>query len=68
MANLENDMERVKAEKIKLEADMSNPSTYSNNNGFAALEKAYADTNSKLSTMNSEYEQLFESIMAMEGN
>jgi ATP-binding cassette subfamily F protein 3 len=68
MANLENDIERIKAEKIKLEADMSNPSTYSNNNGFTALEKAYADTNSKLSTMNSEYEQLFESIMAMEGN
>ena len=68
MANLEKEIEQKNNDKIRLEADMSNPASYANNEGFLKLEKNYIDTISQLAALNSEYEQLFETIMQMEGS
>lgn len=67
MANLEKEIEQKNNDKVRLEADMSNPASYANNEGFLKLEKNYNDTISQLAVLNKEYEQLFETVMKMEG-
>lgn len=67
MANLEKEIEQKNNDKVRLEADMSNPTSYANNEGFLKLEKNYNDTISQLAVLNKEYEQLFETVMKMEG-
>jgi len=68
MANLEKEIEQKNNDKVRLEADMSNPASYANNEGFLKLEKNYNDTISQLAVLNKEYEQLFETVMQMEGS
>jgi hypothetical protein len=68
MVNIEKEIEQKNSDKARYEADMSNPASYSNSGGFTTLEKNYNDIISQLAALNSEYEQLFETIMQMEGS
>ena len=54
-----------KAEK-KIEIEMGDPATYTNKNQFAQLEISYKTVKDKISTLNKEYEQIFEQVMEIE--
>lgn len=63
---VEEKIARLKEEKIKLEAALAEPATYSNKEKFTAAEAAYQKNAGSLASLNEEYEVLFEKIIAME--
>lgn len=63
---LEAELEKLKAEKTALEAQLADPATYSDKEKFQQLDNAYKQITSKVTTKTTEYEQLFEAIMSLE--
>lgn len=63
---VEEKIARLKEEKVKLEAALADPSTYSDKQKFAAAESAYKKNGEALELLNQEYETLFEKILSME--
>lgn len=66
LTNLETELNKCKEEKAKLEADLGDPSNYSDPNKFTTLEAAYKQAQIKWDELNKEYEEVFEKVMEME--
>lgn len=66
LSNLETELDKVKQEKIQLEAALGDPSNYSDPKKFQALEAQYKAAQTKWDEMNKEYEEVFEVVMGME--
>ena len=64
---LEEQLEKLKANKIELEAALADPEVYSDKQKFIQAEANYNKAGKELKDANAEYEQLFEKIMEMEG-
>lgn len=65
---LEEKIAQLNKDKVKLEASLSDPSTYSDKNKFKEAEDAYKKAAAELSQLNVQYEQVFEKIMELEKN
>ncbi len=63
LSNLETEIDKVKQEKIQLEAALGDPSNYSDPKKFQALEAQYKAAQTKWDEMNKEYEEVFEKVM-----
>ncbi len=66
LSNLEVDITKASNEKLRLEVAMAAPENFSNRQKFAALEADYVKAQVSLSTLNNEYEELFEKVMELE--
>jgi ATP-binding cassette subfamily F protein 3 len=66
--NLEAEIAKLQVQKQTLEAELANPSTYSDKNQFLQTEADYKQINIRLNSINTEYEGLFEKIVAAESN
>jgi len=67
LSNLETELDKVKQDKIQLEAALGDPSNYSDPKKFQTLEAQYKSAQTKWDEMNKEYEEVFEVVMGMEG-
>lgn len=63
LSNLEIELDKLKQEKIKLEMALGEPSNYSDPTKFQQLEASYQQVQSKWTTLNQEYEEVFEKVM-----
>lgn len=61
---VEKDLAELTKKKARLEADLGAPDVYADKNKFALAEKAYKECDAQWKTLNKEYEELFETIMA----
>ena len=66
-SKLEEEINQLNANKTNLEAELAKPENYSDKNKFLQLEKDYNIIQQKIASLNSNYEQLFEKIMELEG-
>ncbi len=64
---LEDNIAKLKAEKVKLEASLASPEVYSDKNKYTQAETAYKEASIELDKLNREYEQVFEKIVELEG-
>lgn len=64
--NLEEQLEKLKANKTKLEAALADPDVYSDKQKFIEAETAYKKAEKELADANVEYEELFEKMMELE--
>jgi ATP-binding cassette subfamily F protein 3 len=64
--DLEQKIATLTAQKVRLEASLADPSTYSDKNKFVAAEADYKKASDELKKANREYEQVFEKIMELE--
>ena len=63
---MEEQVTKANQKKAELEQALSDPATYSNPKTFAETEKSYQAITIDLRKLNSEYESLFEKIVALE--
>ena len=63
---LEEKIATLSEQRIKLEASLSDPGTYSDRNKFVAAEADYKKASEELKVANRQYEQVFEKIMELE--
>jgi ATP-binding cassette, subfamily F, member 3 len=63
---LEEKIARLNTEKAALEAQLSDPETYSDKQKFLQTETAYKKAEDELNRSNAEYEKVFERIMELE--
>lgn len=66
LSNLEVDITKANNEKERLEVAMAQPENFSDRKKFVALEEEYVKANIALTTLNKEYETLFEKVMELE--
>lgn len=66
LSTIEDLMGKVEAELKKLEIDLGNPTTYTNQLQFINLETAYKTAQQKMLELNKEYEAQFELVMNLE--
>lgn len=66
LSQIEESLSKAQEEQKKIEIEMGDPATYTNKNQFAQLEISYKTVKDKISTLNKEYEQIFEQIMEIE--
>jgi ATP-binding cassette subfamily F protein 3 len=64
---LEEKISKATSRKKELEAALADPSTYADKNRFLETETNYKAAEDELYKLNSQYEQLFEKIMELEG-
>ena len=57
---------QLKQEKLKLENDLSSPSTYSDKQRYEETETKYRQVTAELEKLNTEYEKVFEKIVELE--
>jgi len=63
---LEEKIAQLNKERTRLEASLADPATYTDKNKFREAENAYKKTETELSQLNTQYEQVFEKIMELE--
>ncbi len=63
---LEEKIAALSERRIKLEASLSDPTTYSDRNKFVTAEAEYKKASEELTKANRQYEQVFEKIMELE--
>ena len=63
---LEGKIASLSEQRLKLEASLADPATYSDRNKFVAAEAEYKKTSEELTAANRQYEQIFEKIMELE--
>ena len=63
---LEEKIATLSEQRIRLEASLSDPGTYSDRNKFVAAEADYKKASEELKVANRQYEQVFEKIMELE--
>ena len=63
---IEDKLAQLNKSKIELEAQMASPDNYANKDKFHQTETAYKKVTSELSTLNKEYEIVFEKVMELE--
>lgn len=66
LSQIEESLSKAQEEQKKIEIEMGNPATYINKSQFAELEIAYKGVKERISSLNKEYEQLFEQVMELE--
>lgn len=66
LSQIEESLSKAQEEQKKIETEMGNPATYTNKNQFAQLEVSYKIVKDKISTLNKDYEQIFEQVMEIE--
>jgi ATP-binding cassette subfamily F protein 3 len=66
LAKLEEDLARLKQEKTDAEARLASPDVYADQQKFSQAEATHRQLESRLKTLNAEYEQLFETVLLME--
>jgi ATP-binding cassette subfamily F protein 3 len=65
---LEEQIAKLNIEKAELEASLSSPAVYADKNKFLEAETAYKKAVDDLSRLTTQYEQVFETIVSLEGN
>ena len=63
---IEEKLAQLNKEKLSLEAQMASPDNYANKDKFHQTETAYKKVTTELSTLNKEYEVVFEKVMELE--
>lgn len=63
---LEEELSKSKAEKLKVEALLADPSVYQDKDKFKKLDEQYKQLTTQLATLNTYYDKAFEEIMALE--
>jgi ATP-binding cassette subfamily F protein 3 len=66
IAQIEHNIETLQTEKIAIEAQMADPTIYSDAAKFHAVEKSYQDKNALIRSMNKEYEIAFNDLVILE--
>ena len=66
LSQIEESLSKAQDEQKKIEVEMGNPATYTNKTQFADLEISYKTIKDKISTLNKEYEQVFEQVIELE--
>ncbi|MBT9483185.1 ABC-F family ATP-binding cassette domain-containing protein [Sediminibacterium sp.] len=66
LSQIEESLSKAQEEQKKIEIEMGNPATYTNKSQFAELEIAYKEVKERISSLNKEYEQLFEQVIELE--
>lgn len=66
LSQLEHNIETLQTEKIAIEAQMTDPTIYSDASKFQAIEKSYQDKNALIRSMNKEYEIAFNDLVLLE--
>ncbi|HLD53596.1 MAG TPA: ATP-binding cassette domain-containing protein [Sediminibacterium sp.] len=66
LSQIEESLSKAQEEQKKIEIEMGNPATYTNKSQFAELEIAYKGVKERISSLNKEYEQLFEQVIELE--
>jgi ATPase components of ABC transporters with duplicated ATPase domains len=63
---LEEQMNQLKTEKAKLEAQLADPEFYSDRAKFMKVDEEYKQLTAKLGTLSAEYDKVFELVMELE--
>ncbi len=63
----EDELEKLKAEKVTIELALAAPDSYKDAVKFAETERHYKEINAKIKLAEAHYEELFEQIVEMEG-
>ena len=66
LQQLEEKINATTIEKNKMEAQLSDPSTYSDKDKFKQTETSYQKLSKELAQFNAEYEEAFEKVMELE--
>jgi ATP-binding cassette subfamily F protein 3 len=66
LAQLEHNIETLQTEKMAIEAQMADPTIYSDTAKFQTVEKSYQDKNALIRSMNKEYEIAFNDLVLLE--
>jgi ATP-binding cassette subfamily F protein 3 len=66
LQQLEEKINTTTLEKNKMEAQLSEPATYSDKDKFKQTEMSYQKLSKELTQLNTEYEAAFEKVMEME--
>ncbi len=66
LQQIESNLNKAKAEKLRIEAAMGDPSMYADKNKFVQLENDYKSIQLQFNTLNQEYETAFEKLMELE--
>ena len=66
LQQLEEKINTTTIEKNKMEAQLSDPSTYSDKDKFKQTETSYQKVSKDLKELNTEYEAAFEKVMELE--
>ncbi len=66
LSQIEESLSKAQEEQKKIEIEMGDPATYTNKKQFTQLEISYKTVKDKISTLNKEYEQIFEQVMEIE--
>src|SRR5206468_1722845 len=63
---LEGELTKLKEEKIALEAKLATPEVYANAAEFSKLDAAYRALDTKMTTLNADYEKAMEAVLELE--
>jgi ATP-binding cassette subfamily F protein 3 len=66
LQQIEANLNKIKTEKLRIEAAMGDPSIYADKNKFVQLETDYKNIQSQFNTLNQDYENTFEKLMELE--
>lgn len=66
LQQIESNLNKVKAEKLRIEAAMGDPSIYADKQKFVQLENDYKSVQLQFSNLNQDYETAFEKLMELE--
>jgi len=66
LQQIESNLNKVKEEKLQIEAAMGDPSVYANKDKFVQLETDYKNIQTKFNNLNQDYETAFEKLMELE--
>jgi ATP-binding cassette subfamily F protein 3 len=66
LQQIESNLNKAKAEKVRIEAAMGDPSIYADKTKFVQLENDYKSIQLQFNTLNQDYETAFEKLMELE--
>ncbi|MCC6186941.1 MAG: ABC-F family ATP-binding cassette domain-containing protein [Chitinophagaceae bacterium] len=62
----EDDLNKCKTEKLKVEASLADPSVYQDKEKFKKLDEQYKQLNAQFEMLNKQYDKAFEEVMTLE--
>lgn len=63
---IEDDLNKCKAEKLKVEANLADPTVYQDKDKFKKLDEQYKSLTAQFDTLNKQYDKAFEEVMTLE--
>ena len=63
---LEEDLNQCKAEQVKVEASLADPTVYQDKEKFKQLDEQYKKISHQADALNKQYDKAFEELMALE--